>query len=74
MFRPWPAMVRQFTPSTRPMVAQVSLLVMMPVVLTAPPGKLRNFEAMLPAGANAAKAGVSYQPAPVLVELFGDDS
>src|SRR5665213_4569210 len=71
MLRPCPAMVRQFTPSTRPAVVQVSLLVMMPVVLTAPPGKLRYLEAMLPVGARASNAGVSYHPEPVLVELLG---
>jgi hypothetical protein len=43
----------------------------MPVELTPDPGKVRYFEAMLFAGARAAKAGVSYQPVPVVVELFG---
>src|SRR5947209_7729615 len=74
MFRPCPAMVRQLVPSTRPMVAQVSPAVMMPVELTPAPGNVRYWEAMLFGLASAAKAGVSYQPDPVLIELLGDDS
>src|ERR1700679_168394 len=74
MFNPWPAMVRQLVPSTRPMLAHVSPLVTIPVDLTVDPGKVRNVEAMLLDRAKASKAGVSYQPVLVLVELFGDVS
>jgi hypothetical protein len=71
-FKP-PVTVRQLTFSIRPTLVQVSPAVMIPVDWTLFPGKVRNFEAMLFAGARAAKAGVSYQPEPVLVELLGDD-
>src|SRR6202022_2557092 len=62
MFRPWPGIVLQFTPSVRPAVAQVAAVLRVPT--TPLPGKERYFAAMLPAGAKAAKAGVSYQPLP----------
>src|SRR6267154_1094057 len=62
MFRPWPGIVLQFTPSLRPAVAQVAAVLRVPT--TPFPGKERYLEAMLPAGAKAAKAGVSYQPLP----------
>src|SRR6266849_7314732 len=67
IFSPWPVMVLQFTPSARPASAQVEGLI--PVLTTPEPGKVRYFAAMLPEGANAAKAGVSYHPLPVLLEL-----
>src|SRR6266436_3651472 len=67
IFSPWPGIVRQFTPSVRPASAQVELLI--PALTTPEPGKLRYFAAMLPEGAKAAKAGVSYHPLPVLLEL-----
>src|ERR1700722_7725068 len=73
MSRRLPGIVLQFTPSIRPTTAQVSPAVMI-VPLGALPGKLRNFAAMLPAGAAARNAGVSYHPVLVVVELFGDDS
>src|SRR5437899_6154735 len=59
-FSPWPGMVRQFTPSVKPALAQVTLFV--PMLTTPEPGKLKHFAAMLPEGAKAANAGVSYQP------------
>src|SRR2546429_1782520 len=69
IFNPWPGIVRQFTPSVRPASAQVELL--MPLLTTPEPGKLRYFAAMLPEGAKAAKAGVSYQPFEMLVCALG---
>src|SRR5229473_4088864 len=67
IFSPWPGMVRQFTPSTRPALAHVEGLI--PVLTTPEPGKERYFAAMLPAGAEAAKDEVSYHPLPTLLEL-----
>src|SRR5260370_13086154 len=67
IFSPWPGIVRQFVPSVRPASAQVELL--MPVLTTPEPGKVRYFAAMLPEGAKAPKAGVSYHPLPVLLEF-----
>src|SRR5690349_15440753 len=61
-FRPLPGIVLQFTPSVRPAVEQVALALRAPT--TPLPGKERYFAAMLPEGANAAKAGVSNQPFP----------
>src|SRR5208283_1608181 len=49
IFRPWPGIVTQLTPSVRPALAQVEGL--MPLLLTPEPGKVRYVEAMLPAGA-----------------------
>src|SRR5579859_1076355 len=65
--RPWPGIVLQLTPSDRPALAHVEGLI--PVLTTLEPGKVRYFEAMLPEGAKASKAAVSYQPLPVLLEL-----
>src|ERR1700676_1751460 len=65
--RPWPGMVRQFTPSVRPALAQVEGLI--PVLTTPEPGKVRYFAGRLPEGAEAGKAEVSYHPLAVLEEL-----
>ena len=62
-------MVRQFTPSVKPALAQVTLFV--PMLTTPEPGKLKYFAAMLPEGAKAANAGVSYQPFEMLVCALG---
>src|SRR6266576_7231591 len=67
IFNPWPGIVRQFAPSVRPASAQVALL--MRVLTTPEPGKVRYFAAMLPEGAKASKAGVSYHTLRVLLEL-----
>src|SRR5260370_38188532 len=67
IFSPWPGIVLQFTPSVRPASAQVELL--MPVLTTPEPGKVRYFAAMLTEGAKASKAGESYHPLQVLLEL-----
>src|SRR5580704_14946562 len=67
-FKPCPGIVRQFTFSVRPIFAHVSLII--PAALTPAPGKVRNFDAMLLAGANASKAEVSYHPVAVVDELF----
>src|SRR5258708_28682861 len=58
--RPWPGIVLQLTPSCRPAVAHVEELI--PWLTTPEPGKVRYFAAILPAGAEAAKAEVSYHP------------
>src|SRR5581483_10455870 len=68
MSSPCPAIVLQFTPSARPMLAQSAGAI--ELKLTACPGKVKNFSAMLPAGANASNCGVSYHPEAVSVELF----
>src|SRR6266849_202244 len=65
--RPWPGIVRQFTPSVRPALVHAEALI--PLLTTPAPGKVRYFAAMLPAGAEESKAGVSYHPLPVLLEL-----
>src|ERR1700730_13704964 len=65
-FKPWPGIVLQFTPSVRPAVAQVAAVLRVPT--TPFPGKERYFAAMLPAGAKASKAAVSYQPLPWMLE------
>src|SRR5258708_40273823 len=62
MFNPWPGIVLQFTPSVKPAAAQVAAVVSVPT--TALPGKERYFDAILPTGAKAAKAGVSNQAFP----------
>ena len=62
--KPWPGMVRQSTFSVRPASAQVEGLIL--VLLTPAPGKLRYVAAMLPAGADLSKAGVSYHPLAML--------
>src|SRR4030088_3584053 len=67
--RPRPGIVLQFTFSVRPASAQVELL--MPLLTTAEPGKVRYFEAMLPAGAKASKAEVSYHPLATLALPWG---
>src|SRR5229473_4655211 len=76
IFSPWPGISTQFAvgfrtltwaASVRPASAQVEGLI--PVLTTPEPGKVRYFAAMLAGGANAAKAGVSYHPLPVLLEL-----
>src|SRR6266446_8149354 len=66
IFRPCPGIVLQFTPSVRPAVAQVAAALRVPT--TPLPGNERYFEAMLPAGAKAARAAVSYQPLPGRLE------
>src|SRR5271167_1898586 len=60
---PWPTIVAQFTPSMRPAVPQLALGLMVPT--TALPGNERYCAAILPAGARASNAAVSYQPVPV---------
>src|ERR1700756_1175033 len=69
MSKPWPGIVRQLTPSVRPAFAQVALL--MPWLTTAAPGNERYFAAMLPAGAAASNAEVSYHPLDMLVCAWG---
>src|SRR5580704_12387591 len=64
---PWPGIVAQFTPSLSPASAQVEGLIA--VLLTPAPGKVRYFAAMLPEGAEASKAGVSYHPLALPLEL-----
>src|ERR1700742_2207709 len=66
MSSPCPAIVRQLTPSWRPMIAHVSPDILT-VPLGAPPGKPRKVEAILPDGAAERNCDVSYQP--VLVAL-----
>src|SRR5919109_1177782 len=68
-FSPWPGIMWQLTPSTRPASAQVELL--MPELTTPEPGKVRYFDAMLPDDAKASKAGVSYHPLEILVCALG---
>src|SRR5215469_3289139 len=68
MFSPCPGTVMQLAPSVRPAVAQVEEIMLFE--LTPAPGNVRNDEAMLPDGASASNAGVSYQPVAVTVELF----
>ena len=68
-FKPWPGIVLQLTPSVRPALAQVTLFV--PMLTTPEPGKVRYFAAMLPEGAKAANAGVSYQPFEMLAWALG---
>src|SRR3982074_2968504 len=65
---PWPGMVRRFPPSISPAFAPV-WLIRVPFA-GAPPGKVKNLEAMLPLLARASNAGVSYQPFAVLCELL----
>src|ERR1700756_4716855 len=52
MFRPWPEIVRQFTPSVSPACAQVAEPISVPETLE--PGNLRYVEEMLFAGARPA--------------------
>src|SRR4051812_30874494 len=66
--RPWPGMVVQFTPSVRPTSPHVCSMILL--AFTPAPGKLRNCEAMLPAGANPPNADVSYHPVEVTLELL----
>src|SRR5260370_41817543 len=66
IFSPWPGIVLQFTPSAKRALAQEEGLI--PVLTTPEPGKVRYFAAMLPEGANAARAGVAYHPLPVRLE------
>src|SRR6202034_4730604 len=65
---PWPGIVTQLTPSFRPAAAQL-LFGLMPRLITPLPGNWRYVAAMLPAGARASKAWVSYHPLPVRLEL-----
>src|SRR5215469_14750699 len=67
MLRPCPGIVRQFTFSMSPIVAQVWLII--PAALTPAPGKVRNLDEMLLAGPNASKAAVSYHPVAVVDAL-----
>src|SRR5271166_6515814 len=75
---PWPGICTQFAvgcwgvtwaASMRPASAQVELL--MPLLTTPEPGKVRYFDAMLPEGAKASNAGVSYHPLETLVTALG---
>ena len=50
----------QFTPSVNP--ATEHFWSMMPFELTPAPGKVRNFDAILPVGAMPSNAVVSYHP------------
>src|SRR5271166_4403019 len=59
-FKPWPGIAVQFTPSVRP--ASEHWEGLMPLLMGVEPGKLRYFAAILPAGAKASKAAVSYHP------------
>src|ERR1700686_633862 len=65
--KPWPGIVAQFTPSLSPASVQVEGLIA--VLLTPAPGNVRYFAAMLPEGAEASNAGVSYHPLAVPLEL-----
>src|SRR6516164_9227582 len=56
---PLPGIVLQFTFSVKPASAQELELIL--TKLTAEPGKVRYFAAMLPEGAAASNSGVSYQ-------------
>src|SRR5258708_32627855 len=67
--RPLPGIVTQFTPSFRPASAQLALL--MPLLTTPEPGKLRYVAAMLPEGAEASKAEESYHPLAMLALPWG---
>src|SRR5215470_7564709 len=69
MSRPWPGMVRQFTPSCRPASAQVEGLI--PLFTMAEPGKLRYVAAMLLEGAEESKDEVSPHSLEMVVTDLG---